>query len=292
MSFGLALSGGGAKGAAHIGVLSALEENNLIPSSFSGTSMGAVISGLYALGFTPKKLDILTNNFSKKYKFYSDPVYFSYCLAIFQFLLNSPLSVSGLIKGDKIENYLKKLTNNKDISEVTKPLIIPAVDLITGKTIAYSNVYQKNNILPLPDVIWEHDVKVHQAMRASISLPAIFYPKKLNNRILVDGGVTQTIPINLLKASGEKNILAVDIAQEYEKPENNSITQITLHSFEIMQRELKKSSLGNETFLINLVLPKCAEMLDFKKMSEFIKIGYDSTIKVMPQLKLLFHERN
>lgn len=287
MSFGIALSGGGAKGAAHIGVLIALHENSLIPSSVSGTSMGAIVGGLYSMGYPPEKLKEIIIKFSKNYKKYIDPCYGNYFMALMQFISNSSITLPGFIKGEKVERYLKNLTKNINISTVQMPLVIPAVDLISGKTIVYSNVRPRiNNISS--NVIWKNDIPLHSAMRASSSLPAIFYPKKMNNTVLVDGGITHIIPIDLLMQTGEKNILAINISQEYEKPKSTNIFEVTTHSFELMQNKLKNFSLGKEKFLITPSLPKNAEMLSFSRMPDFVKAGYNSTIAVMPKLKQLF----
>lgn len=285
MSFGIALSGGGAKGAAHVGVLMALCENNLIPSSVSGTSMGAIVGGLYAIGYPPEKLKEIIIKFSRNYRKYIDPCYGNYFMALMQFISNSSITLPGFIKGDKVERYLKNLTKNINISSVKTPLVIPTVDLISGKTIVYSNTRPKINT---SSVLWKNDIPLHCAMRASSSLPAIFHPKKINNTVLVDGGITHIIPIDLLMQTGEKNILAINISQEYEKPKSTNIFEVTTHSFELMQNELKNFSLGKEKFLITPKLPKNAEMLSFGHMPDFIKAGYNSTISVMPKLKQLF----
>ena len=287
MSFGIAFSGGGAKGAAHIGVLMALHENNLIPSSVSGTSMGAIVGGLYALGYSPTKLKEILVKFSKNYRHYIDPCYGNYFMALTQFLTRSTISMPGLVKGDKVEQFLKKLTNDKKIEDAKIPLVIPTVDLISGKTVAYTNKLPKHS--NYPNIIWEENVKLHLAMRASASLPAIFYPKKIDKKVLVDGGITHIIPIDLLMETGEKNILAINISQEYERPKNTNIFEITTHSFELMQNELKNSSFGKEKFIITPELPKDAEMLSFSDMPKFIKAGYDSTIKEIPKLEQLFN---
>lgn len=286
MSFGIALSGGGAKGAAHIGVLMALYENNLIPSSVSGTSMGAIVGGLYALGYNPQKLKEIIIKFSKNYRKYIDPYYGNYFMALMQFMSNSTITLPGFIKGGKVENYLKNLTKSIKISDVKIPIVIPAVDLISGNTIAYSNVTPKNSTLK--NVVWKNDIPLYLAMRASSSLPAIFQAKRIDNSLLVDGGITHIIPIDLLAQIGEKNILAINISQEYEKPRNTNIFEVTTHSFELMQNELKNFSLGKEKFLITPKLPKNAEMLSFSQMPEFVKAGYNSTIEVIPKLKQLF----
>ena len=133
MSFGIALSGGGAKGAAHIGVLKALEENNLIPTSISGTSIGGIIGGLYAIGYTAKDLEKTAKYFSKNYFMFLDPCYPQYAKSIFELLTRSTITMSGLLRGDKLEAYLTRLTKNKHISETNMRFISPCVDLLTSK---------------------------------------------------------------------------------------------------------------------------------------------------------------
>lgn len=287
MSFGIALSGGGAKGAAHIGVLKALEENNLIPSTIAGTSIGSIIGGLYAIGYTSKDLEDLSKNFSKNYFMFLDPCYSQYTRAIFQLLTHSTVTISGLIRGNKLEAYFKKLTKNKHITDTTMRFISPCVDLITSKTIVYTN--SLDGLPEIPNIVWKNDAYLAEVMRASSSLPAIFYPKKLNNLLLIDGGISDNLPINLLHAAGEKNILAIDLAQEYKKPQNSGIFELIIHSFEIMQLTAKKTLIGKEKFLISIKFPDSVELLDFKNMNKLIEIGYQATNDVIPQLKKIFN---
>jgi len=286
MSFGIVLSGGGAKGAAHIGILKALEENNLHPSSVAGTSIGSIVGGLYSIGYTSKDLEKILKYFSRNYFMFLDPCYPQYVSSIIQLLTRTTITMSGLIKGNKLEVYLKKLTKNKHITETNIRFISPCVDLITAKTIAYTNSI--DNLPEIQNIVWENNAYLAQVMRASSSLPAIFYPKKLNNRLLIDGGISDNLPINLLYMTGEKNILAIDLSQEYEKPQNNGIFELVMHSFEVMQLNSKKSLIGKEKFLIPIKFPKGIELLDFKNMPKLIDIGYKAANDVMPQLKLLF----
>ena len=287
MSFGIALSGGGAKGAAHIGVLKALEENSLIPSYISGTSIGSIVGGLYAIGYTAKDLEKVSKYFSKNYFMFLDPCYPQYAISVFQFLTRSTITMSGLIRGNKLEAYLKKLTKNKHISETNMRFISPCVDLLTSKTVAYTNSI--DNLPKLPNIVWKNNASLAEVMRASSSLPAIFYPKRLNNALLIDGGITDNLPINLLYSTGEKNILAIDLSQEYEKPQNSGIFELVIHSFEIMQLTSKKNLIGKEKFLIPIKFSDDIDLLDFKNMNKLINIGYKATIDVMPQLKTLFN---
>ena len=286
MSFGIALSGGGAKGAAHIGVLKALEENNLIPTSIAGTSIGSIVGGLYAIGYKIKDLEKISKYFSKNYFKFLDTCYPQYAQSIFQLITRSTITMSGLIRGNKLELYLRNLTKNKHITETNITFIAPCVDLLTAKTIAYTNL--TSNLPTVPNVIWKNNAKLAEVMRASSSLPAIFYPKKLDKALLIDGGISDNLPIELLYSSGEKNILAVDLSQEYEKPQNSGIFEIVIHSFEIMQLTAKKNLIGKEKFLLPIKFPHEVDLLDFKHMNKLIELGYNATNDVMPQLKLLF----
>ena len=287
MSFGIVLSGGGAKGAAHIGVLKALEENNLIPSSVAGTSIGSIVGGLYSIGYKAKDLEKVLRNFSKNYFMFLDPCYPQYIRSVFQLITRSTITMSGLIRGNKLEAYLRKLSKNKHITETNIRFISPCVDLITGKTIAYTN--SAKNLPQIQNTIWKDDAYLSEVMRASSSLPAIFYPKRIKKSILIDGGVSDNLPINLLYSTGEKNILAIDLSQKYEKPNNSGICELVVHSFEIMQLNTKQTLIGKEKFLISIEFPDEIGLLDFKNVSRLIKIGYDATNDVMPQLKSIFN---
>lgn len=286
MSFGIVLSGGGAKGAAHIGVLKALEENNLIPSSLAGTSIGSIIGGLYSIGYTANDLEKTLKNFSKNYYMFLDPCYPQYVKSVIQLITHSTITMSGLMLGNKLEFLLKKLTKNKHISKTNIRFITPCVDLITGKTIAYTNSIE--NLPTIKNVIWKNNAYLSEVMRASSSLPAIFYPKKIDKTLLIDGGISNNLPINLLYSTGEKNILAVDLSQEYEKPNNSGLFELVVHSFEIMQLNSKRSLVGKEKYLLSIRFPDEIELLDFRNMPKLVEIGYKAANDIMPQLKELF----
>lgn len=289
MSFGIVLSGGGSKGAAHIGVLKALEENNLIPSSVAGTSIGAIIGGLYAIGYDSKKLEKTLKYFSKNYFAFLDPCYPQYAISIFELLTRSTITMSGLIRGNKIEKYLSQLTHNKKLKDVNIPFIAPSVDILTSKTIAYTNLTKK---LPnLENVQWENEAYIAEVMRASSSLPAIFYPKKINNHLLIDGGISDNLPIDLLLATGEKNILAVDLSQKYKRPQHTGIFELTMHTIEIMQQNAKKELTNKDTFILTINFEEEIDLMDFKNTTKLIKIGYDAINDIITQLKLLFKEK-
>jgi len=286
MSFGIAFAGGGAKGAVHIGVLIALAENNLLPSSVAGTSAGSIVAGLYAIGYTPEQLKKLVHSLSQNSTRLLDPCYPEIIKTFIQFMTRSSISMSGFLRGNLLEQYICKLTKNIHIQDVKMPIVIPCVDLISGKTIVYSNQAKHNT--HSSNIDWRNEGSLCQIIRASCAVPAIFRPKILHKMCLVDGGVTDVLPVDLLIDIGEKNVLAVDISEEYTPPKNINIIEITTHSFEVMQNCLKGHTVGNEKYRLTPKLPKSASLLNFKQMDTYVTAGYQATIEVMPKLKEIF----
>lgn len=286
MSFGIAFAGGGTKGAAHVGVLLALEKNNMMPSSIAGTSAGSIIAGLYSIGFTPYKLREMVYTLSKKGLRLMDPDYFGIIKTVKQFVMLKPVQLTGLIKGDKLEEYLCKLTNGKTMRDANLRTVIPTIDINSGKTIVYTN--SLHGLKHIKHVQWEADVQLCHAMRASCAIPAVFQPKIINNMCLVDGGVTDVLPVDLLIATGEKNILAIDLSDDYKEPDNNNIIEVATHSLSIMRNRLQQHITSGEKLLLKPTLPNSAGLLSFESMIECMEAGYDATIKMMPTIKALF----
>ncbi len=286
MSFGLALSGGGTKGAAHVGVLLALEEAEMIPTSIAGTSAGALVAGLYATGTSPQALKEIVLKMSKHGAFYCDADLTGILMAIPQLVFRHNIEISGLIKGNRFERFLSKYTNAKNIQDTILPTIIPAVDLNSGKTIAYTNSLA--NASPFDGVEWKTDIQISEAMRASMAVPVVFKPKIIDGMCLVDGGVTDVLPVDLLIAAGERNVLAVDLAGEYETPKKHNMIDISTHSLSIMSTRLKDCRSRGEKLLLNPNLPKESGLLTFEQMEECMAAGYDAVKSNLQTIKAIF----
>lgn len=282
MEFGLALAGGGVRGAAHVGVLKALIEENLIPSYIAGTSAGSIVAGLYSVGIDIDRLEEIVVHLSKKGYCYIDVDYYGLLKFIPQMIFNKKVSLTGLLKGERLFKYLCYLTENKNISEAILTVVIPAVDLNSGKTVIYTNA-KKHKFLS--NVIWEHDINICHAMMASSSVPAVFRPQLHKTYCLVDGGVADVLPVNLLKAVGIKTVIAVDIAEDYEMPEKDTIIEIASHSFSIMSSNLKRCTSNGEKILLKPPLPKEAGLLTFNQALECMNLGYQYTKKNLSQIK-------
>lgn len=194
----LVLSGGGAKGFAHIGVLKALQSMGVgEPDLIAGTSMGAVVGCLYACGKSPEELEQyalhefdLADHLESPFFRINGPVG-----RVFQTgqMLSYLAIRPGLDSGRKVLELLQRLTENKQFSETRIPFRCNAVDLLTGRERIFSEGF------------------LAQAVRASLSFPAFFEPVGQDGQLLVDGGIINNLPINSAREAGIKRILAVDV---------------------------------------------------------------------------------
>ena len=179
---GIALGSGGAKGIAHIGVLEVFEKNGIIISEISGSSIGAIIGAAYAAGVTIEEMKEIAFSIDlKKLWSFSD--------------FTNPMN-GGLIKGDVVEDFLNTLLPVKRFEELSIPFKCVATDMNTGEQV----IFDSGDLVP--------------AIRASISLPGFFKPHKYQERFLIDGGIVNPVPVNLLTHSDYK--VAV-VLNEYQK---------------------------------------------------------------------------
>lgn len=282
LDYGLALAGGGARGAAHIGVLKALAEENFLPSSIAGTSAGSIAAGLFAAGLTIDELCEVVEFLGKQGKTLMDPDCWGIIRLVPQLLMRRSPSLTGFLKGNKLKRLFCQLTDNISIKEAAIKLVIPAVDLKSGDTIAYTN---SNITHKMEHVVWETDARLCEVMMASASVPTVFRPRILGGRYLVDGGVTNNLPADLLIAAGSKRVLAVDVGEDYESLKHNSIVDILVHSFDIMSRSLKDCMSREESMLLKPELPKEAGLLTFDYMTACMEAGYRYTKVMMPVIR-------
>lgn len=207
LKIGLVLSGGGAKGFAHIGVLKVIDRLGLKVDYVAGTSMGAIIGALYASGYSGNQLDSIfkTLNFedviSDNLPRYAKTFYerdnsekYAVTLPFDKFKIQLPSAISG---GQNVYNLLTKLTlpvsEIHDFSKLPIPFFCIATDIETGEKV----ILDKGNLA--------------QAITASGAFPSLFRPVIINNRVFIDGGVTNNYPIDELKAKGVDKIIGVDV---------------------------------------------------------------------------------
>lgn len=173
----LVLSGGGARGIAHIGVIEELVKLNVNIASISGTSMGALIGGIYAVGKLEEfKQWMLKVNRTKIFK-----------------LIDFSFSTQGLVKGERIFNEIKEFITDVNIEDLPIKYTATAFDIANGREV----VFDRGSL--------------YNAIRASISIPTIFTPLTLGDSVFIDGGVVNNIPINTAKRVQNDIVIAVNV---------------------------------------------------------------------------------
>lgn len=286
MSFGIALAGGGIRGAAHVGVLLALEERGLRPDSIAGTSAGGIVAGLYAAGIPARRMKELVLELSHTGASFFDPDFSGLLSLVPELLTRRASRLSGLIRGDRMERYLDRLTGGKLLSESCMRVVIPSVDLCSGDTVALTNTI--NGVRPRPRVRWVDTLRLCEAMRATSAVPAVFRPKIVGGMCLVDGGVADVLPVDLLISTGERNVLAVDVSEDYRIPENIGLIEVASHSLAIMEARLRECIVRGEQMLLNPELPETDGMLNLSQMPECLEAGYRAARRAMPRILSLF----
>ncbi|CAI8839331.1 MULTISPECIES: patatin-like phospholipase family protein [Pseudomonas] len=276
---GLVLSGGAARGLAHIGVLKALEEQGIKIDAIAGTSMGAVVGGLYASGYKIDELEKLALNIDWQQALSDSPpredVPFRRKQDDRDFLVKQQLSFRddgslglplGVIQGQNLalmlESLLAHTSDTRDFDKLPIPFRAVATDIANGEKV----VFRKGH---LPQVI-----------RASMSIPAVFAPVELDGRLLVDGGMTDNIPLDVAREMGVDVAIVVDIGTPLRNRKqlttvvdvlNQSITLMTRRNSEEQLAALKPSDV--------LIQPALAAfgVTDFGKAQEMIDAGYRAT---------------
>jgi NTE family protein len=248
---GLTLGGGGAKGFAHIPILEAFDELGIKPCCITGTSIGAILGGLYASGHSAADIvamieqliaprnssfkDLITNRDSFKFLELIDP-HFSF-------------KPKGLIKGEKFLNFLYEQMQVSTFEELKIPLKTVATDFWRKEQV----VFDSGDVLP--------------AMRASMALPYMFTPVIIDDRVLVDGGLVNNVPHDLLDPSCEIRI-AVDIMGNSSTPTNKipSPMDAIFNTYQVMMDSMAQHKLKHHPVDIYVRPPLMdIDLLDFHK---------------------------
>ncbi len=290
MGIGLVLSGGGSKGAAHIGVIKALEEEKINIDYISGTSSGSIIASLYAMGYSYSHM----YNIFKKYCKNMTDIDKLLPFKILGSICGSNFYVKGICKGNALENTILKYCKKKniyDISNIKIPIAIPTVDIKTGEIIYFLNKKisfrenQNSNNLYDDTPTFYYNGKIASIVRASCSLPAVFIPKNINGHMLIDGGVRMNTPISILKLMGAKNIVTVTFDKNKQRINKcDDLISITMQSFDIMCHQVNQEELNLSNYIIRPNVEKVST-LGCDKIDMCIKNGYDETKRVINRIK-------
>ncbi|MGC9066980.1 MAG: patatin-like phospholipase family protein [Minisyncoccia bacterium] len=256
---GLALGSGGVRGLAHLGVIKTLEQNEIPIDFIAGSSIGALIGGLYAVFKDTSKIEKIINDFS-----YRD------FITIFA---DIDFKIRGIVKGEKALEFLRKKVGNINIEDLKIPFRAVATDINSGEP-----------------VIFDHGDLI-EAIRASGSVPGIFKPMNYKGKYLIDGGISMPVPVEVVKKMGSELVIAVTLDNVYifDKTSRYNINKIRAYTVAIKSLNLLRYNLAYENIKgADIVIApevKNASWLNFVRGQNIIKIGEEETRKYIPLIK-------
>lgn len=255
---GLALGSGGFRGFALIGVLCALKENNIPINFISGSSIGSLVAAHYAVFQDVERLkkDLVGNSKNK-------------LPSVFDFGFKG-----GLVKGDKFKDLVDRIFEKLTFFETKIPLRVVATDLSSGR----AHIFEEG--------------RLSFSVRASCTVPVLFEPIKLKGHCFVDGGLSDPVPVEVLKRLGTEKVIAVNLYHKNEFiAKRFNLINVALRSTRIALYNLAQASIKSADVVI---APDTSEFMhnnDFRKyldekiIDQMIAIGYEATIKNMSEIK-------
>ena len=280
MQIGLVLSGGGAKGAAHIGALKALEEENIQISCISGTSSGSIVASLYACGYTPTQIYYIFKRYCKCITDYDKLIPFK----VLNTLFTGKIRLKSLAKGNNLEWIINNQCSKKgiyDISQLKIPCVIPAVDVVHG-TIVYfcsrkiENIRNTTVYEDIPEYVFYG--KISDIVRASTAVPGVFSPKTIGKYLLVDGGIRVNSPVTVLKnyKSNDEKVLVIYFEKENNNVAPKNIIDTAVKSFDIMGHEINEWEISQADYKLDIE-SRDVGLLDVSKIDYMVNLGYTET---------------
>lgn len=282
MNLGLSLSGGGIKGAAHIGVLKALEEENIKINYISGTSSGSIVAALYAIGYKPDEIIEIFKKYGKKIRYFD---YKNIIKLIFGVIIKRKIAIKGLTEGRVIEKLLREKCLEKgkiSINDAKIPLLIPAVNVNNGEIYFFSSKLTRSTFSD--NIQYLNNVSIPSAVRASCSYPGVFSPFKINGKECIDGGIRENIPWKGLKQVGAEKVVTVVFEKEIKEKRNINIIDVVESSINIMGQELANYELEGVDSIIKIKTENVG-LLETEKINELYINGYNQAKKQVRDIK-------
>ena len=265
---GLALGGGASRGVAHIGVLKVLEEEKIPIDMIAGTSIGALLGAVYAREKNISQIEELALGIDRK-KLAS--------------LVDPTLPRVGLIAGKKVKDLLKSIIGEVKFADLMVPFACVATDIESGEEV----VFKEGSVV--------------EAVRASISIPAVFTPVKRRGRFLVDGGLVNPIPVNVLKEMGSDIVIAVNVIPDVKerarslerengdrimKGKSPSIFSVIMQMVYIATYQAARFSLEGADIVLEPQLVHIGSA-DFHRAQECISLGEAAIREALPEIRKL-----
>jgi len=284
----LVLGGGGARGAAHIGVLEVLERERIPVDCVVGTSMGGLVAGSYAAGLSPKRMrkKLAEADWTDIFLDIADYSQLSYRKKQVsqRYLPGTELGLterglqlqSGVVAGEKIKLFFNQLVDadlgEREIQQLSMPLAIVATDIGTGERVVF------------------REGSLTQAMRASMSVPGLMAPVEYEGRKLVDGGLVDNLPIGVARElCGATRVIAVNVGSPLRSPDNiGSLLSVTVQMIGILTKQNVERSLtsltGNDIYIApELGDIKSSDFARYEEAADIGKVAAEQQLAVLKQ---------
>ena len=256
---GLALGGGGPKGLAHIGVIKALEKNNIPIDFIAGTSVGSLIGGFYAYSKNIATIEeyLMKKNWLQILSYFADP------------------SIrGGLIEGNKMERFLDEYLYSSSFSDVKIPFHATSIDIQTG------------------DLVNLNSGSLSRAIRASCAVPILFKPVEISDHFYLDGGLISSVPVETVRKMGADIIIAVQLNKHFKSHEDIrslSIQEIGEIALQIVEGNIAKNEVKRANYIIcpSVAHIRWHHLLQPNKKEEGIRLGEEAALKIIPSIKLI-----
>lgn len=249
LHIGLALGSGGTRGFAHIGVLQVLEEAGIEVEAIAGSSMGSLIASVYATGAPIDRMEQLALHLPLKR------------------WVDVTVPKLGLVAGRRFHELIKLLTKNMDFSDTSIPLAVVATDIELGERVIFTSG------------------AIHDAVRASIGIPGIFVPHRIGDRMLVDGGVIERVPIQAVRDLGADFVVAIDVGLFERLPPVKNTWDVIVQTMDIMEREVFRNRILHADFVVRPKLDLMSS-ISFTGVSQAIDVGRQAMKAALPELLL------
>jgi NTE family protein len=262
---GLALSGGGARGLAHIGVLTVLEQAGIAVDCLAGTSMGGFVAAAYAAGLTAGQLKAEALRLSHPRNFLP--------------LIDLSLPRRGLLKGARVYEYVARLLGERTFDDLLLPVTLVAVDLN-----AACEVHLTQGL-------------VADAVRATIAVPGVFEPVERDGQLLVDGGLLNNLPADVAREMGAQTVIAVDVLTGIAEQDNcpmhsglSNTVDLCSRSLLVMMLDIHRRRMERarpQVFLQPDLAPEIGVFTGFTRADEIIVAGEQAAREALPQIEAL-----
>jgi len=285
---GVALGGGAAKGLAHIGVLKVLEEVGMPVDCITGVSMGSIVGGLYALGYTSAEIeslvlridwtDLFSDREGRRALSMEQKLWDSRYIASFPVDGVRARMPSGLIEGKNVVRLFSHLSlplqRTRDFTKFPIPFACVATDILTGKAVVLDEGF------------------LAEAMRASMAIPTVFSPVRIGGHLLVDGGLARLIPAEDVRRLGAEIVIGVDVGtREYTEEELNSFITISNQALNLVLGP----SIEEQRRLCDIIIEPDMErvsLADFRNAERIIQRGEEAARAMLPRLQNLADSLN